>query len=746
MVANEAKRKMREKKFHLRHAIVILLFSGWLYCTFLYSNPIERDRCDSEIPSLSSFSCSSLTRSTPKFSKAYYDVCIVGAGLSGSVIAEQYASQLGQTSLIVEKRDHIGGNCYDYVDSDTGILVNKYGAHLFHTKYPLVWRYLQQFSDWTPFEHRVLARVGDKHVPVPVNIDTINQLFGQDIKTTEEMDKWLSSEQVKYNPAPTNSEEMALSRVGHRLFKLIFEPYTQKQWAKHPRELGPEVTARIPVRNSWDDRYFDDVFQALPTQGYTAMFDRILDHHLIETRTGVDYFDVRDLLHCGKTYFTGPIDAYFAHLGWEKLEYRSLDFERQVIWDRPDYHLPAAVVNYPSLDYNMTRIVEYKHFLGQKSNHTVLFLERSKDNGEPYYPVPNDKNKALFAKYQEMASKESNVTFVGRLANYKYFNMDQSIKNALEIFDMNAPRVAVHLFFAKATGGVEALVQLATALHRWMPSRTVFSKSGNISYEHYSSIYPTLLEIPEIEEDSLRAGDIYIIPEIEKCPAHLVQKGVRVFIWLLARITSDDWRASQSDGCEFVAHNFWLKEEFGLDRSRLLLPYIGSWAVPHTPIENERREDLIIMNSHDHADSPFAAVLTEHCDANNCTIVKPSGLNQSQLLDLYARAKIIFASCMVGSERMPLEAALNGVVMMTDNCWTGSDTRDMPIPKRNVVTPETIGEALHRILANFIEEQADYDGLRSVYKHLGPDSLEEDTKRFIYELSRKAREGVQNSN
>lgn len=375
----------------------------------------------------------------PKFNREHYDVCIIGAGLSGAVIAERYASQLEKTSLVLEKREHIGGNCYDYVDEDTGILMNKYGAHIFHTNYERVWEYVQQFSDWTPYEHRVLGKIGDKHVPIPVNIDTVNALYDLQINSTEEMDKWLDNEQTKYDHEPLNSEEMALSRVGPRLYKEIFEPYTVKQWAKHPKELGPEVTARIPVRNNHDDRYFGDKYQALPTKGYTAFFEKVLAHELIETHLNVDYFDVRDQLSCGYTYFTGPIDAYFAHLGYEKLEYRSLDFEKQVIRDIGDdkCHLPASVVNYPSAEYNFTRIVEYKHFLNQTSPHTVLFLERSKDGGEPYYPVPNKRNKNLYEKYRDMALKEANVTFVGRLANYKYFNMDQSIMNALELFDLD---------------------------------------------------------------------------------------------------------------------------------------------------------------------------------------------------------------------------------------------------------------------------------------------------------------------
>jgi len=366
----------------------------------------------------------------------YHDVCIVGSGLSGSVIAERYATLLQKKVLIIEKRDHIGGNCYDYIDDETNIRVSKYGAHLFHTNSERVWEYIHQYSDWTPYEHRVLGLVNGKHVPIPVNIDTVNRLFDLDIQTSEEMSKWLENEQTHFEHEPSNSEEMAISRVGTRLYNLIFKPYTFKQWAKYPNELGPEVTARIPVRNDHDDRYFpNDKYQALPKQGYTKLFENmILSNPLIDVLTNTDYFEVNKKINCGKLYYTGPIDSYFSDLGWPKLEYRSLDFERRVALNT-DYFQPLSVVNHPGLDDDFTRIVEYKHLLNQVSPHTVYFIERSKDDGEPYYPVPNKENKDLYKKYQEMALKEKGVIFVGRLANYKYFNMDQAILNALEMFD-----------------------------------------------------------------------------------------------------------------------------------------------------------------------------------------------------------------------------------------------------------------------------------------------------------------------
>jgi UDP-galactopyranose mutase len=382
-----------------------------------------------------------------------YDVCCVGAGLSGGIIAERYATLLSKKVLVIEKRDHIGGNCYDHIDEETGILVNKYGAHLFHTNYERVWEYVKKFSNWTKYEHRVMAYVQGKHVPVPVNIDTVNSLFGLSIETPEEMKWWLEKETAApeagkdwKTATPKNSEEMAVSRVGRRLYEWIFHPYTIKQWAKEPAELGPEVTARIPVRDNYDNRYFGDKYQALPSKGYTEFFKHLLDHPLITVRTNVDFFDVRSKLKCGRTYFTGPVDAYYAHLGWEKLEYRGLDFKRGVKHNT-EFLLPLSVVNYPSADVNYTRIVEYKHYLHQKSPHTVFFYEHSKDvdgDGDAYYPVPNEKNQVLYKQYQKMADKEKDTKFVGRLANYKYFNMDQSIKNALELFDKDTGSIFVN--------------------------------------------------------------------------------------------------------------------------------------------------------------------------------------------------------------------------------------------------------------------------------------------------------------
>lgn len=371
----------------------------------------------------------------PSWRRRQYDVCIVGAGLSSAVLAERHASVYNHSVLVVEKRGHIGGNCYDYIDDETGIRVSKYGVHLFHTKFDRVWTYLQRFSRWTPWEHHCVAKVGNHHVPVPVNIDSVNLLFNLSISSEEEMSRWLSSVQV---PPPhgdaVNSEEVGLQRVGKELYEMIFKPYTIKQWNKDPKELGPSVLARIPVRKNHDDRYFTDPYQALPSDGYTRIFENMFNSPRISIQLNTDFFAVRGAMQCGHTYYTGPIDTYFAAQGLPKLEYRSLEFERQVL-KNTEFFQPRAHVNYPELKYNYTRIIEYKHILHQKSPHTVIFVERSTDVGEPYYPVPNSRNQNLYAKYQALATNESKLSFVGRLANYKYFNMDQTVKNALELFD-----------------------------------------------------------------------------------------------------------------------------------------------------------------------------------------------------------------------------------------------------------------------------------------------------------------------
>ncbi|MBF4507725.1 UDP-galactopyranose mutase [Flavobacterium sp. JLP] len=363
----------------------------------------------------------------------HIDILIIGAGISGAVLAEKYAS-IGKKVLIIEKRNHIAGNCYDYID-DNGILVSKYGAHLFHTNEESVWEYVNQFSEWYPWEHKVIARVDEKTVPIPVNITTVNQLFETKIESEEEMGNWLEQNRTPIEK-PSNGEEAVLNRVGPVLYEKMFKHYTKKQWDKYPAELDASVLERIPVRHNYDDRYFSDKYQALPKGGYTQLFENILSHPNIEILLETDYFDVKEEYKgYEKLFYTGPVDRFFdfKHSMTEKLEYRSINFVSET-FDAALFQ-ENSVVNYPGTEVDFTRIIEYKHFGNQVSDKTTVVREFTVDEGEPYYPVPNPRNQEIYAKYKAEAEKLIDVHFVGRLANYKYFNMDQAFKNALDLFD-----------------------------------------------------------------------------------------------------------------------------------------------------------------------------------------------------------------------------------------------------------------------------------------------------------------------
>lgn len=358
-------------------------------------------------------------------------ILIVGCGLSGAVIAERYANELNKKVLIIDSRDHIGGNCYDYVDSN-GILVNKYGAHLFHTNNEVVYKYVTKFGKWYRWDHTVVGKVDGKIVPIPVNITTVNTICGQNIQTTEEMKEYLKNIQI-FIETPVNGKEAAEKRVGPQLYKKIFKEYTKKQWDVYPEELDATVLERIPIRDNHDIRYFSDKYQILPENGYTKWFENLINSENIEIRLNEDYFNGKYTnSDFEKVYYTGPIDRYFS--GLPKLQYRSIIFKHETHELNGGYYQENSVVNYPAKDVDFTRIVEYKHFNHQKSDNTTIVKEYSTSEGDPYYPIPNEKNRELFKQYQELADAESNVIFVGRLANYKYFNMDQAIENALNVF------------------------------------------------------------------------------------------------------------------------------------------------------------------------------------------------------------------------------------------------------------------------------------------------------------------------
>ncbi len=365
------------------------------------------------------------------------EIVIIGAGISGAVLANKYAN-LGKRVTVIEKRDHIAGNCYDYVD-DNGILVSKYGAHLFHTNYEDVWAYVNEHSEWYLWEHKVLAVVGDKVVPIPVNITTVNALYDLDLQTEAEMRDWLDNNRLDI-PDAKNGRDAVIHKVGLDLYEKMFRHYTKKQWDKYPEELDASVLNRIPVRTNFDDRYFSDKYQALPLGGYTQLFASILDHPNIEVLLETDYFDVREK-YSGyeKLFYTGPIDRYFdfKHSLNEQLEYRSINFCSETV-DRPVFQ-ENSVINYPGREVDYTRIVEYRHFGDQASAKTTIVKEYTTDEGDPYYPVPNARNQAIYERYRDEADKLEDVYFVGRLANYKYFNMDQAFKAALDLFEELEP-------------------------------------------------------------------------------------------------------------------------------------------------------------------------------------------------------------------------------------------------------------------------------------------------------------------
>jgi UDP-galactopyranose mutase len=360
------------------------------------------------------------------------NVLIVGAGLSGCTMARTFAEK-GISVHIIEKRDHVAGNCYDEIN-EHGIRVSKYGAHLFHTNSERVWGFVSRFAEWVPWYHKVIGSIDGTHFPIPVNITTVNTLCGEDMKTEDDMKEWLSQNTIP-NENPKNSEEVALKRVGPVLYEKIFKEYTFKQWAKYPAELDASVLERIPVRTDDQEGYFSDKYQALPKNGYTDFVRAMIDHPLITFSLETDYTEEMRAPYDFVCY-TGPIDLFYADRGYPKLEYRSIVFETEHL--PIDQFQPNSVVNYPSNEEPFTRIVEYKHFLNQDvPGRTTIVREYTVSGGDPYYPVPTTRNREIYDKYKVLAEEEEErgVFFVGRLANYKYYNMDAAIENALNACD-----------------------------------------------------------------------------------------------------------------------------------------------------------------------------------------------------------------------------------------------------------------------------------------------------------------------
>jgi UDP-galactopyranose mutase len=361
--------------------------------------------------------------------KKKYDYLVVGAGFAGSVLAERLATQHDARVLVVDKRPHIGGNAYDHLD-EGGVLIHQYGPHIFHANSDEIVDYLSQFTEWRPYEHRVLASVRDKLVPIPINRTTLNMLFELDLETDEEAAEYLASRAEPVDEIRT-SEDVVINAVGRELYELFFQGYTRKQWGLDPSELDKQVTSRIPTRTNTDDRYFGDKHQIMPKHGYTAMFNAMLDHPNIDVLLSTDYKEVVDEVDARHTIFTGPIDEYFG-FRYGRLPYRSLKFEHKVL--EQENFQPVAVVNYPHPDVPYTRITEYKHLTGQKHPKTSITYEYPSAEGDPYYPIPRPENQELFKRYEALADSTPDVTFVGRLATYRYYNMDQIVGQALATF------------------------------------------------------------------------------------------------------------------------------------------------------------------------------------------------------------------------------------------------------------------------------------------------------------------------
>jgi UDP-galactopyranose mutase len=355
-----------------------------------------------------------------------FDYLVVGAGFAGSVVAEQLARTCGKKVLVVDRRPHIGGNAYDHLDA-SGLLIHKYGPHIFHTNSGEVFNYLSRFTKWRKYEHRVLASVTGKLVPIPINLDTVNRLYDLTLSEGELEDFFRSRAEVIEHIR--TSEDVVLSRVGRDLYEKMFRGYTRKQWGLDPSQLDAQVTARIPVRTNRDDRYFTDTYQAMPLDGYTRMFENMLDHPGITLELGVDYRQVVNKVAYRDMIYSGPIDEFFDYR-FGKLPYRSLEFRHKTL-DQEQLQ-PVAVVNYPN-EHAYTRITEFKHLTGQAHAKTSVVYEFPQAEGDPYYPVPRPENAVLYKQYEALAHVTPGVHFVGRLATYKYYNMDQIVAQALTL-------------------------------------------------------------------------------------------------------------------------------------------------------------------------------------------------------------------------------------------------------------------------------------------------------------------------
>jgi len=356
-----------------------------------------------------------------------FDYLIVGAGFAGSVLAERLARGSNKKVLLCDRRPHIGGNAYDHYNED-GIMVHKYGPHIFHTNSREVFEYLSRFTEWRPYQHRVRASVDGQIVPIPINLDTINTLYGLNLTSFELADFFKKvaeqREQIR------TSEDVVVNSVGRELYEKFFKNYTRKQWGLDPSELDASVTARVPTRTNRDDRYFTDTYQAMPLHGFTRMFENMLDHPNIKILLNCDYREIEKDIPHREMIYTGPVDAFFGYC-YGKLPYRSLEFKHET--HNVHTFQSAPVVNYPN-EHLYTRVTEFKYLTGQEHPKTSVVYEFPKSEGDAYYPVPRKENAEIYAKYKALADRTAEVHFVGRLATYKYYNMDQIVAQALTVY------------------------------------------------------------------------------------------------------------------------------------------------------------------------------------------------------------------------------------------------------------------------------------------------------------------------
>jgi len=355
-----------------------------------------------------------------------FDYLIVGAGFAGSILAERLAAVENKKVLLIDKRNHIGGNAFDYYNND-GILVHKYGPHIFHTNSEEVFEHLSNFTEWRHYQHKVLADLDGQQVPMPINLTTINTLYNLNLSSNE-LESFFASKTEDIQQVRT-SEDIVVKAVGRDLYNKFFKGYTKKQWDLDPSELDASVTARVPTRLNKDDRYFTDTYQSMPLHGYTKMFEKMLDNPNIKVMLNTDYHEIRDIISFKKMIFTGPVDEYFDYC-YGKLPYRSINFKFETL-DKEQFQ-QTGTINYPN-DYAFTRITEFKYLTGQKHHKTSLVYEFPTAEGDPYYPIPRPENAEIYKKYKALAD-QSETYFVGRLATYKYYNMDQVVAQALSTF------------------------------------------------------------------------------------------------------------------------------------------------------------------------------------------------------------------------------------------------------------------------------------------------------------------------